>query len=169
MIRTLVPSESTFLTTESQLFDFSNPQQNPIDLYKDLGETMISMKGLGLAAPQIGVPIKAFVMTAEEVIGVFNPRIVDYSQEMIVLEEGCLSFPNLFVKVKRPKKIRARYALPTGEIVTKVYDGMAARIFQHEYDHLEGMVFMKRANPYHMEKAKLLQKQLNRRAKNAKR
>lgn len=104
-------------------------------------------------------------MTGENVIGVFNPRIVDTSEETVLLDEGCLSFPGLFVKIRRPKKIRARYTLPNGETVTQVFDGMTARIFQHELDHLDGVVYYTRANPIHLEKGKKLAKKIERRKK----
>jgi peptide deformylase len=93
-------------------------------------------------------------MRAEEVIGCFNPKIVDFSSETVLLEEGCLSDPGLFVKIKRPKKIKARYTLPNGETVTKVFDGITARCYQHELDHLNGLLYTSRANAYHLEKAK---------------
>lgn len=143
-------------------FSFAEPLLNPVELYTDLAETMLSHNGLGLAAPQIGVNARAFVMRSEQIIGVFNPRIVDRSTETIVLEEGCLSYPNLFVKIRRPKKIRARYTLPDGETVTRVFDGMTARVFQHETDHLNGLLFTRLAGSIRLESAKKKAKKLNR-------
>jgi peptide deformylase len=69
---------------------------------------MLYNDGLGLSANQIGLPYRAFAIKAEKIIVCFNPRIVDYSEETIYLEEGCLSYPNLYIKVKRPKKIKIR-------------------------------------------------------------
>lgn len=123
---------------------------------------MIHHNGLGLAAPQIGLSYRAFVLRAENVIGVFNPRIVSTSDETVVLEEGCLSYPGLVLKIRRPQKIRARYTLPNGETVTRIFDGMTARAFQHEFDHLNGEIYTHLASPVHLETAKNKAKKLNR-------
>ena len=161
MIRELVDCNDPILKTKTENFDFTNPPINPVELYNDLAETMRENDGLGLAAPQVGLPYRVFVMRAENIIGIFNPKIVDISKEMVYLEEGCLSYPNLWVKVKRPKKIKVRYTNPDGQTETRVFDGMSARVFQHEFDHLEGIVHIKRANRYHLEQAKKLQAKLN--------
>lgn len=154
MIRELVSCNDPILKAKMEPFDFKNPPTDPVQLYYDLGETMIENNGIGLSANQVGLPYRAFVLKAQEVIGVFNPRIVDASTESVVLEEGCLSYPNLFVKVKRPAKIRVRYTLPNGETVTKVFEGLTARAFQHEMDHLDGITYTNRANSYHLKQAK---------------
>jgi peptide deformylase len=109
--------------------------------------------GLGLASPQVGLPYRAFVMRAENIIGVFNPKIVDASSEMVYLEEGCLSYPNLWVKIKRPKKIKVRFTNPDGQTETRVFDGMSARVFQHELDHLDGVCFIDRVSKLKLELA----------------
>jgi peptide deformylase len=157
MIRELVDCNDPILKQKTENFDFANPPINPVELYNDLAEN----DGLGLAAPQVGLPYRVFVMRAENIIGVFNPKIVDISSEMVYLEEGCLSYPNLWVKVKRPKKVKVRYTNPDGQTETRVFDGMSARVFQHEFDHLEGIVHTKRANRFHLEQARKLQKKLN--------
>jgi peptide deformylase len=100
-------------------------------------------------------------MRAENIIGVFNPKIVDASSEMVYLEEGCLSYPNLWVKIKRPKKIKVRFTNPDGQTETRVFDGMSARVFQHELDHLDGVLHVKRANKFHLEQARKLAKKLS--------
>jgi peptide deformylase len=161
MIRELVDCYDPILRQKTENFDFTNPPINPVELYNDLAETMRENDGLGLASPQVGLPYRVFVMRAENIIGVFNPRIVDMSSEMVYLEEGCLSYPNLWVKVKRPKKVKVRYTNPDGQTETRVFDGMSARVFQHEFDHLEGIVHTKQANRFHLEQARKLQKKLN--------
>lgn len=153
MIHELVDIKEDIMKRELEKFDFENPQVDPIQLTKDLAETMIQNNGLGLSANQIGYPYKAFVINAEQIIAVFNPTIVHAEDDQIVLEEGCLSIPGFYVKVKRPNKIRVRYTQPNGQVVTKVFDGMTARIFQHEYDHLMGINMKQRANRYHLEQA----------------
>lgn len=163
MIREIVNHTAPILSEVMPAFDFKNPIEDPIQLYTDLAETMRENDGMGLSANQIGVRTRAFVMRAEEIIGVFNPRIVDVSSETVMLEEGCLSYPNLFVKIKRPKSIKVRFTTPDGETSTKTFTGMTARVFLHEYDHLEGIAHTSRANRYHLEQAKKLVKKINRR------
>lgn len=161
MIREIVGQYDPILREEMPAFDFADPIMNPIDLYQDLAETMIENNGIGLSANQIGIRTRAFVMRAEEVIGVINPKIVSVSDELVYLEEGCLSYPNLFVKIKRPRFIRARFTHPDGKTETRKFDGMTARCFQHELDHLNGITYTKRANGIHLAQAKKLVKKLS--------
>ena len=154
MIRELIPANSPILKQAMEPFDFSNPPINPLDLVTDLAETMLENNGIGLSANQVGLPYRVFVMLGSELIPCFNPRIVDMSKETIVLEEGCLSYPELFVKVKRPKRIKVRFATPDGNVVTQTFDGMTARVFQHEMDHLDGINYLTRANKFHLEQAR---------------
>jgi len=113
---------------------------------------MYDWNGLGLAANQVGVPYRVFAMRGSpENFVCFNPRIVQPSAENIILEEGCLSFPGLLVKVKRPKHIRVRFTTPNGDTKTETFIGMTARVFQHELDHLDGRLYFNRANKYHKE------------------
>jgi peptide deformylase len=153
VILNLVEKNDPLLRTKLENFDFSNPPVNPSELAMDLAETMVSHKALGLAANQVGLPYRVFAMTGNPVNVCFNPRIVDTSSEEIILEEGCLTFPGLFIKVKRPSMIRARYTMANGETVTNKFVGMTARIFQHELDHLDGVLYMNRATLFHREQA----------------
>ena len=165
MIHALIDHTDKILTDGTPKFDFAEPSTDPIQLSRDLAETLILNQGLGLAAPQIGIPVRAFAMMAQQIIVCFNPRIIDESDEVIVLEEGCLSYPELFVKVKRPRRIKVRYEEPNGETVTKTFDGITARVFQHELSHLNGICHLDEANKYHKEQAlkkwKKLQKEKN--------
>jgi peptide deformylase len=158
MIHELVSSSDPILRQAMDKFDFYITPTDPIQLAKDLAETMIANDGLGLAANQIGLPYRAFAIKAEQVIVCFNPTIVSSSQEIVALEEGCLSYPNLYVKIKRSKSIRVRYTQPNADIVTKTFDGLTARIFQHELDHLNGKVYTSRASGIHLERARKLAK-----------
>ena len=133
-------------------FDFDS-DVDPLDLACDLAETMIHSNGIGLAANQCGLRHRVFVLMADEIITCFNPKIVDFSEEKLYLEEGCLSYPGLLVKIKRPKKVRVRYTEPDGNTITKVFDGITARAFQHELDHLNGTAHISRANRIHREQA----------------
>ena len=154
MIRELLDCNDPFLRKPVEKFDFSNPPTDPLELAVDLAETCLHHNGLALSANQVGLPYRVFVIRGEEIIVCFNPVLVDQSEETIVLEEGCLSFPNLFVKVKRPKKIKVRYTEPNGETKTQIFDGFTARVFQHELDHLNGIVYTSRANKFHLEQAR---------------
>lgn len=153
MIHELVEKTNPILTKMLLPFSFSEPPTDPIQLARDLTETMLVNEGLGLAANQIGLPYRVFVMRSNPIICCFNPRIVDASEELIYLDEGCLTFPNMYVKIQRPKRIKVRFTRPNGEIVTETFDGITSRIFQHELDHLNGILFMSRATLYHKEQA----------------
>jgi peptide deformylase len=165
MIRDILDRTAPILREVMPAFDFKDPVVDPVELYNDLAETMRENEGMGLSANQIGVRVRAFVMRAEEIIGVFNPRVVDVSTETVTLEEGCLSYPNLFVKIKRPKSIKVRFTTPDGETSTKTFTGMTARVFLHELDHLDGIAHTSRANSYHLEQAKKLVKKIGRKYK----
>jgi len=115
---------------------------------------MYENNGIGLAANQVGVPYRVFAMRGSpENFVCFNPRVVQPSESLISLEEGCLTFPGLTVKIKRPQHIRVRFQTPNGDTLTKQFTGMTARIFQHEIDHLDGIVFYNRANRVHRDTA----------------
>ena len=149
-------------------FDFQNPPIDPLDLVSDLAETMLVEGGVGISANQCGLPYRVFVMNADELIPCFNPKIVDVSAEQVYLEEGCLSFPFLFVKIKRPRRIKVRYTEPNGNVMTRMFEGMSARVFQHELDHLNGIVHISRANSIHVEQAKKKLKLFKRKNKDLK-
>jgi peptide deformylase len=109
-------------------------------------ETMHQSKGVGLAGPQIGLKKRIFVVHIDgDVPRVFiNPSIVGTSQEMIKLEEGCLSVPGVWVDVLRPVSVRVQAWNEKGRPFTIETDGMLARVILHEYDHLEGTLFIDR-------------------------
>lgn len=156
----LVDCFDPILRTPTEEFDFDNPPVDPLELACNLAETMLEEGGIGIAANQCGLPYRVFVLQAEELIPCFNPRVVDVSEEQIYLEEGCLSFPGLTVKIKRPRRIKIRYTEPDGNTITKVFDGITARCVLHEMDHLDGIVHTQRANRVHLEQAKAKQKKL---------
>lgn len=132
----LVPCDDPILKQPCEKFNFIQPQVNLIEFADDLVRTMYQNVGLGLSANQVGVPLQIFVMAAEQPVLVINPKIIEVSNELVELEEACLSFPNQYIKVKRPLWIKARYNLPTGQAQTFRFEGMTARVFQHEYDHI---------------------------------
>ena len=123
---------------------------------------------------QVGLQYSMFVFgnpsEPESIVGAFNPKIVDFSSGLEYGEEGCLSFPGLFIKIKRPTEIRARITDWQKNIDTFKLTGLTARVFQHEYDHLQGINFTQRANKIHLDRAKKQKIKLDRlRRKNAKR
>lgn len=163
MILNLVDSEDPVLREVLPEFDFGNPPCDPVELVKNLTETMIANNGLGLSANQCGLKHRVFVLNGSPVQACFNPRVVDQTNQTIVLlDEGCLSFPNLYLKVKRPRTIKVRYTMPNGETVTQKFDGITARCFLHELDHLNGVVFTQRTNTYYLEKGLKYKKKLDR-------
>ena len=150
----LVNQNDPILTTPCEFFDFANPPINPFDLAKDLVKTLYDNNGIGLSANQVGIPYRVFAMRGvPENFVCFNPKLVQPSEMEIILEEGCLTYPGLLVKIKRPQHIRVRFTTPNGETLTKQFTGMTARIFQHELDHLDGIIFYNKANRYHRDQA----------------
>ena len=131
---------------ELEDFDFKNPQIDPVDLSQSLVSLMRKEMGYGLAANQVGLPLKMFVLDGEPAYAVFNPRITYFGEEEILLEEGCLSYPGLALKIKRPRFIRVRFRDPYGDYVTKQFDGITARVFQHEFDHINGVDFTQKVS-----------------------
>ena len=144
------PLLTTLLTED---FDFEDPQTDPVQLAIDMVEFMREKKGLGLAANQVGLNFRMFAMEGEPARVCFNPKIVSQSDEQVLLEEGCLSFPGLVVKVKRSRHCRIRFTGPNGEVYTEQFTGMTARVIQHEVEHLDGMLFFDKANRYHRDAA----------------
>ena len=136
-----------FLRSEElEQFDFNNPQVDPVNLSQSMVSLMRKEMGYGLSANQVGVPLKVFVLEGEPAYAVFNPRITYLGEEEILLEEGCLSYPGLTLKITRPRFMRARFQDPYGDFVTKQFDGITSRVFQHEYDHLMGVDFTQKVS-----------------------
>jgi len=139
------------------------------ELVDDMFETMYSAEGLGLAAPQIGKSIRMFVIDGAPVAEdepeladfkqVFiNAYIVEKNGEIVPMNEGCLSIPNIREEVKRESHIRIQYYDENWEFHDEVYDGYKARVIQHEYDHLDGILFTEKINPL---KKQLIRGKLN--------
>ncbi|MCS5421409.1 MULTISPECIES: peptide deformylase [Psychrilyobacter] len=112
-------------------------------------ETMRDISGIGLAAPQVGINLRMFVVEAEEgvVKKVINPEFIEYSKHCVDHEEGCLSVPGIHKKVKRPESLKVRYLNENGESVEEELEDLWARAFQHENDHLEGILFVDKIAP----------------------
>lgn len=114
-----------------------------LKLINDMAETMYDAPGVGLAAPQIGVNKRIFVIDTDGVLKkVINPVFLENSNETEDEEEGCLSVPGIYKKVKRPKKVKLKYLNEKGEEVIEEAEGLYARALQHENDHLNGVMFV---------------------------
>ena len=118
------------------------------EISRILKENMIHYEGIGLSANQIGISERVFVMMlnieTEETITCFNPRIIKRYEGDIWYEEGCLSFPDEIINIQRPNRIVVKYEDEDKKDHKIKLDGLAARVFLHEFDHLEGIVFTER-------------------------
>ena len=146
MLKPLIPSEDPLLHKKIKKCSYDLDRSK---LSYTLNENMFHYKGVGLSANQIGIEERAFVMMVDdetlETITCFNPKIIKYYKDEIIFEEGCLSYPDLFIKISRPSTIVVKYE-DEGKKLHKVkYTELVSRIFQHEYDHMEGIDFTQRA------------------------
>ena len=128
------------------------------ELQTTLQNAMEHHQGIGLSANQIGIKERAFIMYSDvkkkEMISCFDPLITEYSKEKIIMDEGCLTWPGLWLKVERSEGIQCVYNDVDGELVQVQMHGLEARIFQHEYDHMEGTNFTQRVSRLKLNMAK---------------
>lgn len=135
------------LSSVSEDWDFSK-DVGAEQLEQDMIEFMIANKGIGLAANQIGLTKRVFVMGSYNIPGfpqpfaVFNPKIIEASEELVLDQEGCLSYPGLYLTVKRPEWVIVEYQNSKGDIIEAKFDGYLSKCFQHELDHLNGICFV---------------------------
>jgi peptide deformylase len=137
-----------------------------IQLAEDMLETMYAAPGVGLAGPQVGKSLQICVIDVvpdgkRDPIVLINPKVVS-GEDKIELEEGCLSFPKIYEKVKRWNKIQAEYVDLKGNLNKVEVEGFLAKAFQHEIDHLNGKVFIDYLPDW---KRKLVEKEIRRRKK----
>lgn len=112
-------------------------------LITDMIDTMHAARGIGIAAPQIGVSLQVAVINAQNgPLVIVNPRITNTSFRTALAEEGCLSVPSVFGTVRRPTTITIAYSDQSGKSVMTKASGLLARVFQHEVDHLNGILFI---------------------------
>ena len=166
-MKTLVLEDDPILRKRGKLFDFNNPQEDPEKLIEELIHAMIKYEGMGLSACQIGVDLKVFVMRFNgDAIACFNPRITHYSEETTYMREGCLSYPGLFFPVTRAQGINATYLGKEGDEMNASFIDISAKIFQHEYDHMLGKVYLEYASAYMIRNARKKQVLWERKRKN---
>lgn len=157
------------LRQEAEFIKSDYPQLK--DLIENMWDTMYAAKGVGLAAPQIGLPIRLFLVDTDQVFDedenenekgickVFiNAEIIEEEGDFWAYEEGCLSIPEVRAKVDRPEKVLIRYQDENFNTFTEEYEGVNARVIQHEYDHIEGILFTDLLKPL---KKKLIKRKLN--------
>ena len=125
------------------------------EILKKIKETMVKANGVGLAANQIGLDMQVFIARIpEEIIDwnfyvIFNPKITEFSKEKNIDEEGCLSVPGIYGSVERFSKIIIAGQDKNGKKIKFKADGLLSRIFQHEIDHLNGILFIDKAKNLH--------------------
>lgn len=137
----LVPEDHLILRTVSDDWVFDDPKR-AYDLVDQMIQTMRREGGIGLAANQIGINKRVLVMECGGSIwDCFNPEITSSSDELSIYEEGCLSFPGLVLKVKRPSEVVVKYQDKDGNFKEERMTGIVARCVQHEIDHLNGICF----------------------------
>ena len=112
-------------------------------LIKDMEETMIINKGVGLAAPQIGIHSRIILVTldSKQILPMINPRIIASSKNTVIAEEGCLSLPGEWGKVKRPRDVTVDFFTTKNQKIIMKFEDFEAREIQHEIDHLDGVLF----------------------------
>ena len=144
----LVPENHPILRQVLPEFDFKNPPVDPNEFASSLVETCRYHHGIGLSANQCGFPYRLFVMGAEDsYVAFFNPSIVLESHKKVHMMEGCLSFPFLGLRITRPEEIAVTYQDFTGEWKQSTLTGISARCFQHELDHMNGIVYTDKVKP----------------------
>ena len=145
MLKKLIPSDDKLLHEKIVKCSYNLDRGK---LSYTLTENMFHHNGVGLSANQIGIRERAFVMISDmesqDTLTCFNPKIVKESKEMVTMEEGCLSYPEVFLDIVRPETIVVKYEDEGKELHKIKLTGFIARIFQHEYDHMEGIDFTQR-------------------------
>lgn len=144
----IVKFPNTILSEKMPDFNFENPIMDPKELEKSMLDLMYKHDGIGLSANQVGIRSRVFVMghrdTPDAGQAFFNPVIIANTESIEDLEEGCLSFPGIYVNIKRPKKIKAKWQNSNGEWDEGEFEGYNCKCFLHEFDHLEGITYKDR-------------------------
>ena len=136
-------------------------------LSKEMFMIMWLNGGIGLAAPQVGMSVRMFVMGPQEGPNYvcINPEIVETSEDQHIALEGCLSYPALWLNIKRPLWVQARYATLDGQVIEKKFEGLLARCYIHELDHLNGVLFTSQSSALGLQLARTRQQKKLRKIK----
>lgn len=151
----LLPFADPQLKKRPEEFDFGDPENNAEELAEQLFIAMRRFGGVGLSANQVGIDKTVFVIHGPGIDekAVFNPHLVDVSEQSGVMREGCLSYPGLWLNIRRPLGCVFRFQNEKGEEVVEEFKGIPARIMLHEYDHMLGQNFTMRASKLKIERA----------------
>jgi len=151
----LVEEASKVLRTPPELFDFEKDGDKAQEIADKMTEAMVKFGGIGLSANQVGLNYRMFVMKTEDkgIVPFFNPELTKVSQDTDLMKEGCLSFPDIYLMIKRSKVIELKYQDVNGEEQILMLEGLASRCVQHEIDHLNGVLFLQRASRLKLERA----------------
>ena len=145
MIKKLISSKDPLLHKRIKKCSYNLDRSK---LSYTLTENMFHHNGVGLSTNQIGINERAFVMMfdleTQETITCFNPKILKESSDKTTMEEGCLSYPDVQMEVSRPSHVIVKYEDESKNTFKRRLDGWVARVFQHEYDHMEGIDFTQR-------------------------
>jgi len=147
------PHETLLQTSTPWMQDDSIAGYNDKEKFEaDMIKLMLDERGMGLAANQIGITKRFFAIghetfdTFQKHAIIWNPQMINFSEEKVIDVEGCLSFKDIFVKIERPKQIEIQYETTQGKTRFAKLDGMESKCFQHELDHLDGITFNKRVS-----------------------
>lgn len=153
----LIKSPNPWLERKVELFSFNF--LNAEEVSKQMISVMLDEGGIGLSANQVGIDAQIFVMKTHlletnTILTIINPELVEVSNEVEIMPEGCLSHPDLYLTVKRPKHIVAKYLDTSAqECIIELID-IDARCFLHEFDHLQGIEFTDRVSKLKLDRAK---------------
>jgi peptide deformylase len=137
-----IQENTRLLYKKTEKWDFTNPPVDTLEFSQAICELMWKDLAMGLAANQLGYDYRIFSIIGDpESFVCINPRIVDFSEEVLELEEFSPSYPGFVIEKTRPKHIRMRFAGPSSEVFTRKFTGMTARVIQIMMDHLDGRPF----------------------------
>ena len=154
-MKTLVHEDHNLLSEPCIPFSRLAPPIDAMQLHDELLESMHHFGGVGLSSNQIGYKYKVFSMIHDDKdMVLYNPEIIEESEEMVIESEGCLSYPGLFIKMSRPKSVSASWENADGQSFSGYFSELSARIFLHEMDHMDGIDFTSRAKKMHLDIAK---------------
>ena len=155
MIYTLLEPKHPLLLTKLPEITADTEPEDRKELLANMVESMKHYGGIGLSANQCGIPIRMFVFgDNKNYIPCFNPRIIATYGELIPIEEGCLTYPGLFIKIFRPERVSVTFEDENRELHEETFEGLMARVFLHEMDHMDGIDFQTKASKMALDIAK---------------
>ena len=149
------------LDSEIPTYNLRLPNPHMTKLVKQMKMTMKKFGGIGLSANQCGVYERVFIIGTEHFqIACINPKIIEKSETTIKSQEGCLSYPGLYLKIERPEWVVAEFTTENGEVKQMRFDGITARCYQHELDHMNGKKFVDYVGPVSLQMARKKQSKI---------